>query len=240
MRTKFAAVALLALLAGCSGSRKADRDLDLDLLPERADEGAAPAFALPGVPLKSELDEAAPATAAPAASAAEPAAQAPAPAQSGPAPAAEELPGAVPEPAPAAAAQEDPGDLTFHLSAARRYAAKRKYLSAAAEYGAAGPFVPAGDPRAVHALERQGAMLLKAGRAEKARGLFLAAIDKAGELKVSNEDLANAYLGLGYCQETAKQVPEAVASYEKAREISRNARTRARLAKTIAALKKAR
>ena len=98
-------------------------------------------------------------------------------------------------------------------------------------------FLPAGDARAVRLLERQGAMLLRAGDAPRASEHFLSAIKKAGELKISGKDLADSYLGLGYCMEKAKRIPDAINSYEKALEFSGSKKTKARIAKTISDLK---
>ena len=87
-------------------------------------------------------------------------------------------------------------------------------------------------------LERQGAMLLKAGSLVKARGKFVSAIEKAAELKPFGNDLANAHLGLGYCLEKANKIPDAISNYQKALEFSDNKKFKARIAKTISDLKK--
>ena len=179
-------------------------------------------FALPGVPLRSELEDE-PDAATDEEKEIEAALP---PAGSPPA-----------EAAPAPAAPAAKGDLEFHLEAAGRYSARKKYRSAAAEYGAALPFLPAGDARAVRVLERQGAMLLRAGALPKAQEYFLSAIDKAKELNSSGNDLADSYLGLGYCQEKAGKVPDAIGSYEKAMQLSGSKKIKARLAKTISDLK---
>lgn len=183
-------------------------------------------FALPGVPLRSDMAEE---PAAPAEPAGQAAAEAPVTAPAEPAAA---------EAAPAPDAAAPKGDLEFHLEAAGRYSARKKYRSAAAEYGAAARFLPAGDARAVYVLERQGAMLLKAGAAPKAQEYFVSAIGKAKELNAAGGDLANAHLGLGYCLEKANKVPDAIASYERAMELTSSKTVKARLAKTISELKK--
>lgn len=229
MRKNFGFLLGLALLAGCAGTQKSGSPADEPQFP-RVESGVAapPAFALPGVPLKSdfeaELKVKTPPDAAPAA-------------EAGPQAAPAEVKPAA-QPAPAAAAPATGNDLEFHLGAARRYAARRQYRSAAAEYGAALPFLPAGDARAVYLLERQGAMVLRAGSGAKAREHFLAAIAKAEELKTAGNDLANAHLGLGYCLEKAGELPAAIASYEKALELSASPKVKARLAETISGLKK--
>ncbi len=230
MLKTFAAFLSLTVLAGCSGARKSDgRDGDVNA-PRGVSAGVVlPGFPLPGVPLKNDLPAAAekavkpevPATAA---------AEAPPPE----APAA---PAAQAEPAGAAAAAS--GDLDFHLAAAGKYFSGKKYRSAAAEYGAAVPFLPAGDARAVYLLERQGAMLLRAGNRPKAGEYFLAAINKAEELGTAGNDLANAHLGLGYCLEKDNKIPAAISSYEKALELSTDKTTRDRIANTISDLKQA-
>lgn len=221
------------LLAGCAGLRSGSRQEETVELPSR-DADSSQAFSLPGVPMKymppqgwakPKPKEEAPAP-APAVPPAQPPAEQPAPAPESP------------EPAPAAA-PEAGGDLEFHLSAARKYAFKKQYRSAAAEYGAAIPFLPAGDARAVQLLERQGAMLLRSGDTAKAGPLFSSAISKAQELKTAGADLANAHLGLGYCLEKKGDIPGAIKSYEKARALSTSKTIKARLAKTIGDLKAA-
>ena len=221
MRKTFAAVIVLALLAGCSGTRKSDSGDAADRNPRgEAAGGKTPAFALPGVPLKSETGAALAEEKKPEA-AAEPAEANPAEAK------------------PAEAAPAASGDLEFHLAAARKYSTAKKYRSAAAEYGAALKFLPAGDAQAVHLLERQGAMLLRVGDAPKAKEHFLSAISKAKELNASGEDLASSHLGLGYCLEKDNKIQEAIDSYEKARVLSGSKKVKARITKTISDLKKA-
>jgi tetratricopeptide (TPR) repeat protein len=227
----FCAVLVFAVLAGCSGNRKSESvDLDIDNPREEAANIKPLPFALPGVPMKNELLADLP---APPAETKEPEAAVTPPAEALPA---EAAPAAV-QPAPAAAAGSGK-DLEFHLAAAKKYSLGKKYRSAAAEYGAALPFLPAGDAREVFLLERQGAMLLKGGKDAKAQALFTSAIAKAKELGLAGTDLANAHLGLGYCLEKAKNVPEALANYEKAMALS-TGKTKARIAKTISDLKKA-
>lgn len=227
MRNKFCVFLSLALLAGCSGTIRSDNgDVAADAPREEAAAGGPPPFALPGVPLKNEQMDELPApleqrinTEAPAASA--PAAEA---AAAG---------------ATVGFVAPDAGkDLDFHLAAARKYSAKRKYRSSAAEYGAALGFLPAGDVRAVRLLERRGAMTLRAGDVAGARVHFIAAIDKAKELNVSGKDLAAAHLGLGYCLEKANNIPDAMINYEKALGLSRGRAVKARIARTIRDLKK--
>ena len=225
MRKIPAALLILAFLAGCSGARKSGGAANSGKNTRVETSGATPpAFALPGVPMKSDL---------PIAGVEEKTSETPA------APAPEAAPAEVkPEEAkPAAAAADTSGELDFHLAAAGKYAARKKYRSAAAEYGAALGFLPAGDARAVRLLERQGAMLLRAGDAPRAGEHFLSAIKKAEELKTSGKELADSYLGLGYCMEKAKRIPDAINSYEKALEFSGSKKIKARIAKTISDLK---
>lgn len=221
---------VLALAAGCSGTRSASGQAG------NASPRKPPTFALPGVPLREDLP-----------AAAEPAAEEAAPAPAAPAAPVETAPvtAAVPEnaapaaaAAPAAVNPENEKELAFHLRSARRYAAVKHYRSAAAEYGASLAFIPAGDARAVHALERQGAMALKAGDTAKAQEHFQAAIGKANGMKAPDKDVANAYLGLGYCQEQAKNIADALVSYGKALDFSPSPKIKARIAKTISDLKK--
>lgn len=222
---------LLAFLAGCSGSRKSGGGGDAVENPRgESAGGSTPAFALPGVPLKSEMQAAPAAEKSPEAAALPPAEVKPAEANT-----------AEPKPAearPAEAAAAAGGDLEFHLRAARKYSAAKRYRSAAAEYGAAAGFLPAGDARAVNLLERQGAMMLRAGDEHKAQARFTAAIETAKELNISGKDLADAYLGLGYCLEKANKIPEAISNYEKARVLSASKTIKARISKTISDLKK--
>lgn len=217
-----AALLVLVLLAGCSGSRRSG-GAGKKARTETA--GATPpAFALPGVPMKADL---------PVAGAEEKTPETPA-AQPVEAAAAEVKPE---ETKPAQTAAAVPGDLEFHLAAAGKYAAKKRYRSAAAEYGAALRFLPAGDARAVQLLERQGAMTLRAGDGKKAQEYFSSAIGKAKELGTSGKDLADSHLGLGYCLEKEKKVQDAVSNYEKALELSGSRTVKARIAKTISDLK---
>ena len=224
MRKNFGVLLVLALLAGCAGTQKSGAPAAEPQSPRVESGGTPPAFALPGVPLKSDLEAEIAAKAQPEAAVTPPA---------------EASPAATPaETAPAVAAPATGNDLEFHLGAAKRYAARRQYRSAAAEYGAALPFLPAGDARAVYLLERQGAMVLRTGSEAKAGEHFLAAIAKAKELNASGNDLANSHLGLGYCLEKAKDIPGAIANYEKALELSGSAKVKARIAETISDLKK--
>ena len=222
MRKIPAALLVLALLAGCSGARKSGGAAKNTRVESAG--STPPAFALPGVPMKTDL---------PIAGVEEKTSEAPA------APAAEAVPAEVkPEEAkPAAVVADTSAELDFHLGAAGKYAAKKRYHSAAAEYGAALGFLPAGDARAVRLLERQGAMLLRAGNGKKAQEYFLSAIGKAKELNTSGKDLADSHLGLGYCLEKEKKVRDAISSYEKALELSRGKTVKARIAKTISDLK---
>lgn len=229
-------ILIFTLLAGCAGlGRNGSGQEETIDIPSRGDDSSQ-VFSLPGVPMKYMPPQGwakpKPKT--------ETAAETPAPAAAPAAPP-EEKPAAPAAPQPEAAAAkpegDKAGDLEFHLSAARKYAARKHYRSAAAEYAAAAPFLPAGDARAVHLLERQGAMLLRSGDEAKAAGLFSAAIGKAKELKAAGGDLANAHLGLGYCLEKKNDVPAALANYEKALQLSSSRTIKARIAKTIDDLK---
>jgi tetratricopeptide (TPR) repeat protein len=216
MRNVLSAVFFLAVFAGCSGSRRAvSRPLDVNNYPGKPLTGALPGFALPGVPAKNDLPQAAEGTPVNVDSAAV----------------------AAPEAKPAAPA-EDSGDLKFHLAAADKYSAGKKYRSAAAEYGAALGFLPEGDARAVRLLERQGAMMLKVRREPAAREYFRAAIKKAGDLNTTGDGLADAYLGLGYCLRKEKNIPEAITNYEKALELTDSGTVKAKISATIDSLKK--
>lgn len=223
MRKNFVSLLVLALLAGCTGAQKSGAPAAQPQSPRvESGSGTPPTFALPGVPLQSDIE----------AEEALPEAGGTLPAEAKPAAAPAE------RVVPAAAAPAAGKDLEFHLGAARRYAARRQYRSAAAEYGAALPFLPAGDARAVYLLERQGAMVLRTGSEVKAGEHFLAAIAKAKVLNAAGKDLANAHLGLGYCLEKAKNISEAILNYEKALELSGSAKVKARIAETISDLKK--
>ena len=245
MRKAFAAVLCLTVLSGCAWTRRSDSaDIVIDYPRGRNGNGTPPPFALPGVPLRSDLAPAAaperkPEAPVPAPSRteeykpAEPAAAPAAPAAARPVPA----PAKAPAPAVAAAASED---FEFHFGSAKRYAGKKQYRSAAAEYAAAGGYLPAGDNRAVHLLERQGAMLLRAGDMPKARERFRGAIETAKLTGHAGNDLANAHLGLAYCQEKSGKIPDALLNYEKALALSSNKVIKARIAETISGLKKPR
>lgn len=218
MRRILAASAVLALLSGCGMKSAGNRDADFVNPRNTSSIGAPLSFALPGVPLQSEM---------PGYAGAEPV---PPPKQAG-----------AKRPPSKYAPAEVPGtkaDYEFHLSEARRYASKKKHLSAAAEYKAALGLLLADDPLTVHALERQGAMMLRANSTAKARKHFIAAIAKAKDLNLRNNDLAKAHLGLGFCQEKSKQIPEAIASYEKVLKFSTSSFIKRRVEKTISDLKK--
>ncbi len=221
------AVLAAALLTGCSGMNRSGSqapDEEVELPSRDSDESQA--FSLPGVPLKFMPP--------PSREKAALAAEAPAPAPEAAKPAA---------PATAAATAQAPTkseeELQFHLGAAKRYAFKKQYKSAAAEYGAARSFLPPGDTRGVNLAERQGTMLMRAESYAPAAELFRGAIQKAKELSTAGTDLANAHIGLGYCLEKQGNVPEALANYEKARELSPGKAAKARLAKAISDLKAA-
>lgn len=244
MRKAFAAVLCLTVLSGCAWTRKSDsRDIVIDYPRGRNGDGTPPPFALPGVPLRSDLAPAAaparkteppsrPAGDQPAETAAAPAAPVEqAAAKPGPAPAKTQAP---------ALSEKAAEDFEFHFGEARRYAGKKQYLSAAAEYAAANGYLPAGDARAVHLLDRQGAMLLRAGDMPKAQERFRGAIETAKLIGYSGNDLANAHLGLAYCQEKSGKIPDALLSYEKALALSSSKVIKARIAETISGLKKPR
>jgi tetratricopeptide (TPR) repeat protein len=225
----FTAFMAAALLTGCSGINRSGRqapDKEVEL-PSR-DGANAQAFSLPGVPLEFMpppiREKAAPAAEAPA--------PAPAPETAKPAPTATAA-------APAQALSKQEEELQFHLGAARRYASKKQYKSAAAEYGAAKNFLPPGDKRGVNLAERQGTMLMRAESYAAAAEVLRGAIAKAKELNTAGTDLANAHIGLGYCLEKQGNVPDALANYEKASAISPSKAVKARLAKAIADLKAA-
>jgi len=245
MRKAFAAVLCLTVLSGCAWTRRSDSsDIVIDYPRGRNGSGTPPAFALPGVPLRNDLATAVPErkTEAPAAATSRPAEYKPA--EAAPAPAVTS--GTKPAPAPAApvpvpakpAAPAAAEDFEFHFSSAKRYAGKKQYRSAAAEYAAAGGYLPAGDARAVHLLERQGAMLLRAGDEPKAQERFRGAIETAKLIGHAGNDLANAHLGLAYCLEKAGKVPDALQNYERALALSSNKTIKARIAETIGGLKK--
>ncbi len=256
MKEIFTALTIIALLAGCSGTWRGAAASRTGDLGGGKDISMPPNFALPGVPLRNYKEEpAAKPASAPSGIGTvevEPAdkSSVPSSASAEPvyilAPAGKVKSGAPSAAAPsvssasAVGAEQSAGspDLKFHLSAARRYYARKKYLSAAAEFKAAMRFLPAGDARAVYLLERQGAMLLRAGQLEKAKEDFKAAIAKAGAVGSSGEDLANSYLGLGYCQERTGNVAEAVGNYQKAMAFTSREMIKTRLADTIAGLKK--
>ncbi len=233
------ALMCLALLAGCSGLRKSgdtQKDTVVDI-PSREDDSSQ-VYSLPGIPMKY-MPPSVKAKTAPKPAEAEPAETPEKTTAAQPAPP-DKTPAAAPRATgPGAPPSGDSGDLLFHMNAAKRYAAGKKYLSAAAEFGAALPFLPPGDSRAVYLLERKGAMLLRAGKEQKAGEAFSQAIDKAAELKTAGNDLANSYLGLAYCLEKKGDIPSAIDNYEKALRLSRSRTVKARITKTLDELKSA-
>jgi tetratricopeptide (TPR) repeat protein len=216
-------VLTLTLLTGCMGMKKRQapgQDEYIDIPSRNGEESQA--MSLPGVPLKYM----------------------PPKAREKALPPQKALPEETPAPAPVEAlpVQNTPKaeeELQFHLGAAKRYYSKKYYKSAAAEYGAALSFTPSGDTRTIYFMERQGAMLLRAGSYPEAGELFRGAIQKAKELNNSGKDLANSHLGLGYCLEQQGKIPEAIENYETAEKLSTSKANKARLAKTIKGLKAA-
>ena len=225
MKKTLTAFLFLAVLTGCAWIKRNSSKNTAFSNPRTEAIGNPPDFALPGVPLRSELQEK-PQAPAPAA-AAEPA---PKPRQ--------ETAAAQPATKPVEAAADNK-ELDFHLGAAQRYASSRKYLSAAAEYKAAQALMPPGDVRKVYVLERQGAMFLRADDIAKAKESFSSAIQRAQSLNLAGNDLANAYLGLAYCLELEKNIPAAIENYQKVLPLSASNIIKGRVTQTIANLKKA-
>ncbi len=145
---------------------------------------------------------------------------------------------AIPAPAPkipegTEAALPAPTDNCLNcLEPADKYFAQKDYENAALEYKKALESIPETDSRRIYVYERQGQLELKGRNLPKAKDFFLAAIQTAKKLGVSDTNVVNAYLGLAYCFEKTGNIAPAVKNYEKAMELSASEKTKARI-KTI-------
>ena len=116
--------------------------------------------------------------------------------------------------------------------------AQKDYKSAALEYKNALALIPETDSRRIYVYERQGQVALKERNIAKARDFFLAAIQTAKKLAVSDTSGVNAYLGLAYCFEKSGNITAAEKNYEKAMQLSTNRQTKARIKELLRILDK--
>ena len=123
------------------------------------------------------------------------------------------------------------------LEAANNYYAQKDYPNAASQYAVALKTLPEGDKLRIQVFERQGQISLKGKSIAKAKEFFLAAIQTAKKLAVTNVSVVNAYLGLAYCFEKSENAAAALKNYEKALTLSDNEKTKTRIRKSIQRLK---
>ncbi|HNW42887.1 MAG TPA: PorV/PorQ family protein [Elusimicrobiales bacterium] len=146
-----------------------------------------------------------------------------------------DIPAPAPDPEPTAT---EPATATnAALEAADRYYSQKDYSNAAAQYAAASKMLPEDDTLRIRVFERQGQISLKGKNIPKARGFYLAAIQTAKILAVTDVNVVNSYLGLAYCFDKSANIPAAIKNYEKALELSTNEKTKAGIRKTLQRLK---
>lgn len=125
------------------------------------------------------------------------------------------------------------------LEAADNYFTKKDYANSGLKYAEALKSLPTDDTARIHIYERQGQVALKEKNIAKAKNFFLAAIQTAKKLSVTNVNVVNSYLGLAYCFEKSGNTTAAIKNYEKALELSTNEKTKAGVRKTLQRLKSA-
>lgn len=125
-----------------------------------------------------------------------------------------------------------------YLESADTYISQKDYGNAAKEYNNAQKILPGNDKRKIFTFEQQGQMALKLKNIPKAKSFYLAAIQTAKKLNVSDTKLVNSYLGLAYCFEKSGNIPTAIKNYEKGMSLSNNEKTKARIKNLLYKLKK--
>lgn len=124
-----------------------------------------------------------------------------------------------------------------YLASADNYILERDYKNALIEYGKAQKVLAENDKRRVFIFEQQGQLSIKLKNISKAKEFYLAAIQTAKKMRVSNITVVNAYLGLAHCFEKSGNIPPAIKNYEKALALSRNDKTKMRIRKILQKLK---
>ena len=127
-------------------------------------------------------------------------------------------------PSSAAKKKDDPIDASFRKATVLIEAGQ--YDEARAELDLALGGLKRDDARMVRYHERTGAAFLREGKTEQARVSFTAALKSAQRLKVSGDDVARAYAGMGLC--LRKQGNDAYAKrfFEKAQKLDPDEGTR--------------
>jgi hypothetical protein len=120
-----------------------------------------------------------------------------------------------------------------YMRSADSYAARQDYINAAKEYDLAQKSLSGDDPRNIFALERQGHTFLKMNNIPGAKKLYLAAIQLAKKLNLSDEGVVDAYIGLAYCFEKSGDLALAARNYEKALQLSTSTKTRSRITESL-------
>jgi tetratricopeptide (TPR) repeat protein len=132
-----------------------------------------------------------------------------------------------------------PGTPDEHFTRAQAHFDNSAYRRAQEELGAAFALLPPDDSRKVRYYERLGAIAVKEGDCDNAKGRFSEAIRIAGNLQTRDSYLADAYAGLGYCLSLEKNRPYALKFLNKALEVGPSPKTRSSVEKQIEALKSA-
>jgi len=91
-----------------------------------------------------------------------------------------------------------------------------EYSRARVELDEAQALLDSSDPRVVRFHERTGAIRLREGVIDEARASFTSALKAAQRLKVSDENVAKSYAGLGLCLRREKKDKYALKFFKKA------------------------
>ena len=124
-----------------------------------------------------------------------------------------------------------------YLAAADKYVRQKDYRNALTEYGKAQKLLPDNDKRRIFIFEQEGQISVKLKNIHKAKEFYLAAIQTAKKLGVSDITVVNAYLGLAHCFEKSDNISPAIKNYEKALGLSTNDQTKLKVKKILKRLK---
>ena len=124
-----------------------------------------------------------------------------------------------------------------YLEAADDCISRKDYRRAEIEYGRAQKALAKNDRRRVYTYEQLGAVALKSKATARAKNYYIAAIQTAKNLRISDVNVVNAYLGLAYCFEKSGNTALAIRNYEKALDLSASSTTKSRIRKLLQRLK---
>ena len=124
-----------------------------------------------------------------------------------------------------------------YLESADTYQSQNDYRNALREYGKAQKLLPPNDKRKVFTYEQQAQMALKLRDIPKAKEFYLAAIQTAKRLKVTDGSVVNSYLGIAYCFERGGNKSLAIKNYEKASSLTKSEATKERIRKNVQRLR---